>query len=291
MVSAGDQISTPDSEEHYDYFLVDELAGVTLAPTVGPGHDGRSVAFSEHFNLPNLSTEYGVNETSADYWYTYNGVLFMHLNMSDAAGVTNGEHKAFMQEAIAKNPNAHWRIAVIHNALYSAGNHSNPDYSYFDGEIGKYRQYLPAIVTELGIDIVLSGHDHIYVRSKIMDGDTPTDDDISGGYVSEPSGTLHLAASSSTGSKFYSNQVGAPSYAAVINDEDRKSVIHFSVTGDTLSFKSYFLDDMSVFDSFSVYKAPHVHTPELVEASTPTCEKKRKPGALELHRLQSCLSR
>lgn len=274
VVSAGDQISTPDSEEHYDYFLVDELAGLTLAPTVGPGHDARSVAFTEHFNLPNVSTEYGVNETSANYWYTYNATLFMHLNMSDASAITNGEHKTFMEQTIAANPNAKWKIVILHNALFSAGNHSNPDYTYFEGEIGKYRQYLPAILTELDIDIVLSGHDHIYVRSKIMDGTTPTDDEPVNGYIDSPSGTLHICASSSTGSKFYQNQVGDAAYAAVINDEDRKSAIRFSVTDDSLTLKSYFLDDMTVFDSLTLYKEPHVHTPVSIDEKAPTCTEK-----------------
>lgn len=285
LVSAGDQITTPDSEEQYGYLLVDDLAGLTFAPTIGPSHDSASPAFTDHFNLPNLSTEYGVNETGANYWYTYNGVLFMHLNMSDTAAATNGEHKAFMQEAIAKNPNATWKIAVIHNALYSTGNHSDPEYKYFDSEIGKYRQALSPILTELGIDVVLSGHDHIYVRSHIMDGDTPVKYDTSNGYIDEPAGTLHIAASSSTGSKFYDSTVVDGYYVAVENAEKRKSAIHFSITDSSLTFSAVFLDDMSVFDTLTINKTPHVHTPESIDATAPTCDTK---GNEQYWRCTSC---
>ena len=274
LISAGDQITTPNSEEQYGYLLVDQLTGLTFAPTIGPSHDSESPAFSEHFNLPNVSTKYGVTQTGANYWYTYNGTLFMHLNMADTSAATNGEHETFMKEAIAANPNAKWKIAIIHNALYSAGDHSNPNYNYFEGEIGKYRAALAPVLTNLGIDIVLSGHDHIYVRSHIMNGDTPVEYDTVNGYINEPDGTLHIAASSSTGSKFYPNQVPDAYYAAVINDEQRKSAILFSVTDTSITFKSYFLDDMTVFDTLTIYKTPHVHTPESVDANDPTCDKK-----------------
>ncbi len=274
LVSAGDQVTTPDSEEQYGYLLVEEISGITFAPTIGPSHDSQSVAFTEHFALPNVSDKYGVNETGANYWYTYNSALFMHLNMSDTSAATNGEHKAFMKETIAANPDAKWTFVILHNALFSAGDHSSPEYKYFETEIGKYREVLAPVLTELDIDVVLSGHDHIYVRSKIMNGATPTDDVETDGYISEPSGTLHIAASSSTGSKFYPNSVPDAYYAAVINDEQRKSAILFSVTDNSITFKSYFLDDMSVFDELTVYKKPHVHTPKSIDANDPTCDKK-----------------
>ena len=274
LVSAGDQVTAPDSEEQYGYLLLDGLTGLTFAPTVGPVHDSPSVAFTEHYNLPNVSTEYGANETGANYWYTYGSILFMHLNMSDTAAATNGEHKAFMEETIAANPNAKWKIVIIHNALYSTGSHSDPNYKYFESEIGKYRQALAPVLTELGIDIVLSGHDHIYVRSHIMNGDTPVDYVVENGYINEPNGTLHICASSSTGSKFYDSTVENGYYVAVENAEKRKSAIHFSVTDTSITFNSYFLDDMSVFDSLTIYKTPHVHTPESIDYKAPKCDAK-----------------
>lgn len=39
LISAGDQITTPTSEEQYGYLLVDQLTGLTFAPTIGPSHD------------------------------------------------------------------------------------------------------------------------------------------------------------------------------------------------------------------------------------------------------------
>ena len=276
LISAGDQVVTPDDEQQYSYFIVDELASIALAPTVGPSHDAYSLSFSDHFNLPNLSDKYGVNnagqETSANYWYTYNNALFMHLNMSDTSAATNGEHEAFMREAMAANPNVMWNIVVMHNSLYSTGMHGDPSYDYFDGEIGKYRPALSPIFTELGIDVVLSGHDHVYVRSKLMNGIEVSGDTVVSNSVFDPEGTLYVCASSSTGSKFYQKQTNAiDEFIAFENYEERKSAIKVKITGESLTLTSYFLDDMEVFDTFTIQKVPHVCAPEYVAGWDPTC--------------------
>ena len=272
IVLSGDNIVTPDEEEQYNHFIVDAMKNTAFAPTVGPAHDSPSVSFSEHFNIPNKSDSYGVNETSANYWYIYNNVLFMHLNMSDTAAAKNGEHKAFMEETIEMNPGVRWKIVVLHNALYSAGMHSDPSYAYFESEISAYREHLAPSLTECGIDLVLSGHDHIYVRSKFMNGNVVSDICTDEGYVIDPIGTLHIAASSSTGTKFYENKVGDADYIAKLSEEKRKSAICFSITDTTLTLNSYYLDDMSVFDNFTIVKSEHIHTPEVIEYKAPTCE-------------------
>ena len=272
LISAGDQVVTPDSEEHYSYLLVDEMTKFAFAPTVGPVHDSPSSTFSDHYNLPNKSDKYGVNETSANYWYTYNNALFMHLNMSDTSAATNGEHEAFMKEAMAANPNVMWNIVVMHNSLYSTGMHGDPSYDYFDGEIGKYRPALSPIFTELGIDVVLSGHDHVYVRSKLMNGIEVSGDTVVSNSVFDPEGTLYVCASSSTGSKFYQKQTNAiDELIAFENYEKRKSAIKVKITGESLTLTSYFLDDMEVFDTFTIQKVPHVCSPEYVAGWEPTC--------------------
>ena len=258
IVSAGDQISTPDSIEHFDYFAVDGLSSVTFAPTAGPVHDVEGGdtygAYTEHYNIPNLSDEYGVNGGTSNYYYVYNNILFMNLNMCDASASTNGEHRSFMEEAIAANPDVKWRIVVMHNSLFSTGMHGDPSYQWYESEIGKFRPALAPVFTELGIDVVLSGHDHVYLRTYMMDGVEISDTDtVISGTVSDPDGTLYVCASSSTGSKFY-DKTYEPDFASCENYEKRKSAIKFEVTPTTLKMTSYFLDEMVDFDSFAISK-------------------------------------
>ena len=246
VISAGDQINATDSEQEYSYLVVDELSGVAFMPTVGPYHETPGVAFGDHYNLPNLSTKYGVNETSANYWYTYNNTLFMHLNVSDSSAYTNGEHKNFIKAAIAANPDATWKIVVMHHSLYSTGEHGD------EATMVANREAFAPILTELGIDIVLSGHDHIYLRTSLMNGTEPSDDVVENNVAVLPNGTLYVCANSSTGSKFYTQQYFNGNFVAKDNYEKRKSAIKFDVNDTSITMTSYFLDDMSVFDTFTI---------------------------------------
>ena len=270
VISAGDQICTPNSEDEYSYFIVDELSSTTFAPTIGPVHDSPSVSYSDHYNVPNESAVYGTTTSGGNYWFRYHDSLFMNLNMHDTAAVSNGEHFKFMQETIAANPDVRWKFVIMHSSLFSTGSHSDPDGSYYAGEIGIYRPILAPMFTQLGIDVVLSGHDHVYVRSQMMDGVNISDDVVTDGTVRNPNGTLYLCANSSTGTKFYDGY-GEPSYVAYQNTTRRKSAIQFSVTETSVSFNAYFLDDMSVFDSFTIEKPKHVCAPEKVNYRQPTC--------------------
>ena len=223
------------------------LTDITFAPTVGPYHDSASALFSEHYNLPNLSAKYGKNSTSADYWYVYNNTLFMHLNNSDSSANTNGEHVKFMREAIAANPDVKWKITVMHYSLYSTSKHAQ--------EFGtKYIDALAPAFTELGIDLVLSGHDHVYVRTKVMNGKEISDDVISDGKVSDPSGTVYICANTSTGVRFYEKVLTDTEFVAFESYEKRKSAIKFEVTDTSITMTTYFLDDMSVMDTFIIEK-------------------------------------
>ncbi len=251
LISAGDQVNAPENETQYKYFAVDDLSSLALAATVGPGHDSTSPTFDDHFNVPNKSTEYGVSKTSANYWYTYGNTLFMHLNLSNKEAATNGEHKAFMEEAIAANPDAVWKIVVMHTSLFSTSNHGDPDGSYFEDEVGIYRPALTPIFTELDIDAVLSGHDHVYVRTHMMTNSEVSDDTVENNTVTSPEGTLYLCASSATGSKHYVKKVDAD-FVAYENYEKRKSAVMFDVTDYRLTLTSYFLDNMEVFDTFTI---------------------------------------
>ncbi len=259
LVSAGDQIDTAGSAEQFGYFIGENFTSIALAPSVGPSpHDAPSEMYSEHFNIPNKSTAYGVNTTSADYWYVYNNTVFMHLNMS-SGGNLNGEHINFIKEAIAANPNAKWKVVVMHNSLFSTGPHGDPNYTYFENEIGRLRPALAPEFTRLGIDIVLSGHDHVYVRSQLMNGVDVGNDVVNGNTVTDPTGTLYICASSSTGSKYYSNRF-TDDFVAFQTDEQRKSVLRIFVTDESLTIKAYYLDDMSIFDTFTIEKTVHVCT-------------------------------
>ncbi len=175
VLSAGDQIQTtkkksPNKDgsiseiEYAGYLSPDVLKSLPVATTVG-NHDADNANYSYHFNTPNNS-ELGDNGVvGGDYWFTYGSALFMMLNTQNTNAA---EHKQFIEEAIAANPDCKWRIVTLHQDIYGSAEHSN------EPEITNLRYTLVPYFEENDIDVVLTGHDHAYSRSQILLGGKKT---------------------------------------------------------------------------------------------------------------------
>ena len=152
MLSAGDQVNTASNESQYDGYLNQEIfSSMPQATSIG-NHDSSSNSYNQHFNLPNESADLGDSTAGTDYWYVYNNTLFIDINSNNTS---TAEHKAFMEDAIAKNKDVRWKVVVFHHSVYSTASHTT------DGDIIQRRNELPPVFDELGIDVVLMGHDHV----------------------------------------------------------------------------------------------------------------------------------
>lgn len=173
MISAGDQISirnkkatteealvyTENEIEYAGYLSPDALKSLPTATTLG-NHDAVSGNYSYHFNNPNAS-ELGSTIGGGNYYYTYGNTLFINLNTNNR---NIAEHKKFIEEAVNSAKDSTWRVITLHQDIYGSGEHSN------EPEIVELRYSLVPIFEENNIDIVLTGHDHTYARSKILKG-------------------------------------------------------------------------------------------------------------------------
>ena len=213
VVSAGDQITSADANDDgvtnssmYNAFLNhEEMTGLTFAPMLG-NHDSWTVGeHYQQFNAPGCMVNpatgkyYGVTENggkvnSADYWFVYNSVLFVCLNVNDfvyggAATHTQAKrdqnkqtaeyHLEFIDKVLelnADNEDIRWKVIVYHESPYGSSYHGN----YTRNADGLYeerpeqhmfvdmREYLLPGIYDRDFDVVLSGHDHTYTRSHIL---------------------------------------------------------------------------------------------------------------------------
>ena len=250
LISAGDQINSGDpstvESEYEGFFAPDVLHGITLATNVG-NHEtyAGNGHYSYNYNMPNTSKLGSVDSTgekSGDYWFTYNGVLFMSLNSNN---MSTSEHKAFMEDAIAQNPDANWKIVTFHHSVYSVADHTA------DTDILQRRSELPVVFSDLGVDAVLMGHDHVYTRTYLMDGTTPLiTDEVQDTLTNPESGqVLYITANSASGSKYYEIQdLPQNTFAAVKDQSKRENMTLVDVTEDALTFTTYYTDDAQVTD-------------------------------------------
>lgn len=169
VLSAGDQIQTNAKKvkdgtvseiEYAGYLSPEVLKSLPMATTVG-NHDADNANYTWHFNVPNLSTLGSNGIVGGDYSFRYGDALFMMLNTQD----TNvAEHRQFMEETIKANADCKWRIVTLHQDIYGSAEHSN------EPEITNLRYELVPIFEENDVDVVLTGHDHAYSRTYLLEG-------------------------------------------------------------------------------------------------------------------------
>lgn len=254
LLSAGDQVNTASNETQYTGYLNPLFTSLPSATTIG-NHDSGSAAYNQHFNLPNESSDKGQTTAGSDYWFVYENTLFIDLNSNDRS---TAEHKAFIEEAIAANPNVKWKTVVFHHSIFSTASH------YDDSDIITRREELPQVFKDLDIDVVLMGHDHVYTRTYMMDGTVPDTSKGVQSSVTNPTGILYLTANSASGSKYYDIQAADAEFSAKMDQSYRRTVTDVKVSDTTYTMTTYYADDMSVLDEFTIYKADNSALANLV---------------------------
>jgi hypothetical protein len=122
----------------------------------------------------------------------------------------------------------------MHKALYSAGNDA-----LFPDVLLLRRALLP-LFDDLGIDLVMSGHDHQYYRSVPVKGDKPAGG-IAQSYV-DPKGTVYILPCAACNKRYavHDNMLSAVRECAALHEDPGKSVFtNISISGDTLTYKAY----------------------------------------------------
>ncbi|MFS0853266.1 GH92 family glycosyl hydrolase [Microbacterium sp. 179-I 3D4 NHS] len=254
IVSGGDQIETHRSEDEYGSLIAPELLKqLPFQATIG-NHDNQSDQFNSHFFTPNRSETHGYESTAGraggDYWYTYNGVLYLNIN-TNARSANEEDHAAFLRQVVEEQgAEANWIVVVMHHSLYSAAFHS------VEQDVKERRAALAPVFSELGVDLVLAGHDHIYTRSYLMDGTTPVGDldaqEKSGVTLAAEEGqVLYVTGNSSSGSKFYGLDASSPE-AAVKDQSNQPQYTDVDVTPEAITLTTYQTMDRKVIDEVTL---------------------------------------
>jgi hypothetical protein len=213
LVSGGDQVETANTESQWDAFLApDQLRQYPWAATIG-NHDVGGKAYEQHLSTPNTDRSAALyangqptsNTSGGDYWYIYKDVLFIDLNSNSYATSQGGggdeAHIDYVTDVIDQHgADAKYTVLVYHHAIYSPADHAK------DGDNKARRVDFPTAFSELGVDLVLQGHDHSYSRSYLINSGQKADADEQPGQADVypgPGGVLYVTANSASGSKYY----------------------------------------------------------------------------------------
>ena len=207
LVSGGDQVETANTESQWDAFLgSDKLRQYPWAATIG-NHDVGGKAYDQHFWTPNTDRSapfYSgsqATQSGGDYWYVYKNTLFIHLNSNAYATGKDAAHVQYITDVVnAHGAEAKYTVLVFHHAIYSPAAHAN------DGDNKQRRLDFPTAFSNLGVDLVLAGHDHSYSRSyALKNGQKANAAEQPGAaqVATGPGGVIYVTGNSASGSKYY----------------------------------------------------------------------------------------
>ncbi len=260
-----------------------------FVPAAG-NHDSWATSFTDRFAI-----DYdGSVQTGGHYTFTYGDMFFAVLNTNESGGGI-AEQAKWLSDKLAGTDKT-WKIVMEHKGLISTGDHSN------ESDVAAWRKELLPVMARYKVDMMLQGHDHVYVRSKpylygengggYYGGRTPNMEEtfvteLRGGeeitYSVEPSGTFYVTA----------NYAGRKSYAPVdydktliypaINPYNGKAMsieikqqmfTSIRIGGDTLEYNAYTFDgtDAELYDTYNVKKNTYLPVEKLLSEAPSAAE-------------------
>lgn len=176
ILHLGDVCAWGGSYSFWQYLYENRYFSEYMWAGVNGNHDNMTRKYqltNEFFRNANYNPRNGYEpETGVCYYFKYNGVLFIMLNNEDMRTEDGlAAAREWLAKVVKENPSK--AIVVCEH------------YQWFFGESGKDSQYARwhDLFDELGVDVALSGNNHIYVRAidkNTLYIQTPSSDDERG---------------------------------------------------------------------------------------------------------------
>ncbi len=235
----GDLVNNPQKDALWnDFFQSLEFIPRIIPSVMVPGnHEYGSISKEQkhirdltklwrpHFTLPENGPD-GLSETA--YTFDYQGVRFVMLNGNKRLT----QQAAWMDSVLASNPNR-WTIAAVHQPVFSMGK---------ERDHTSIRDTLMPLFDKYSVDLVLTGHDHVYSRSyKLKNGQIVSEGEKGTVYIVSVCGTKQYAIN-----LIYKDLM-------VKYSENVALFQVISVDGDRLKYTAY-TSSGNIYDAFELVK-------------------------------------
>lgn len=265
IMHTGDVVDSGKNFEQWNWLFnaaSDTLLNTVMMPATGNHEEDMDNATVENF----LLTDYPQQDTTNGVYYSfdYNNAHFMVLNTNDLnSDNTLGTKQLEWLKADAAASDKTWKIVALHKAVYSNGSH------YDDDDVTALRKQLSTLMPQLDIDVVLQGHDHVYLRTSAMNNNavceiverTVKHDGTTYTAMVNPDGTVY-AIDGCAGVKYYQTKDAALTdqlfpRAESIVDAKAPVFAAIEIDGENLFFNAYTVKngEAQKIDSFAITKA------------------------------------
>ncbi len=171
VITTGDNAypSATNAEYLREFFLPyqDILKNIPLWTVLG-NHDARRWTFYKLFDRPEQAEAGGLASNSEHYFsldYGYAHFILLdnhHFDLSAQSPMLQ-----WLQQDV-KQTRAKWVIVIFHHPPYTGGTYDSDNEKHSRGRMKKTRENLLPVFEKLGVDLVISGHSHVYERSHLL---------------------------------------------------------------------------------------------------------------------------
>lgn len=188
LVSPGDNTSTGETAKEWQTLLMPKaLRQLPMALAIG-NHDKKGMMYEYYTNMPNEYYGKFFSGLDRDFWFRHGDALYLFY---DSTTGNAPDHEAMTREAIKLNPDAKWRIGVVHHGIYGAGDCIGDA----ETEILLTTIFAP-IFESFDLDLVITGHTHSQGRSHFMNNTKVVGKAESGKTYTDPEGIVYLNSNS-----------------------------------------------------------------------------------------------
>lgn len=253
----------------------DYLKETLITSIAGSYHESLASELYDHFNFyipDDQDTSNGIY-----YSYDYNDAHFVMIDVNDITSVDDTTYAGGLRATLSEKQekwlkadlsatDKSWKIVGIHWSLYGSGGSAQ------EGQVRALRNYLIKIFDEYDVDLVLSGHDHIFERtlplysqSNILDywdsGAVRPGSRVDMQYGNDnvtfdvnPNGTVFLQTGSIATNKAITSPYAYTTYYDKQSEVDLPMYSAITIDGDKLVVKSYTVENgvSTLYDSYGI---------------------------------------
>ena len=170
-ITTGDNAYRSGTNEQFQKGFFDPYKSILQNTPVWPAygnHDARRWAFFDIFSLPTKAESGGIPSGSEHFYsFDYANIHVVMLDSQDSSYDLDGEMLTWLKKDL-KQTKQQWLIAVFHHPPYSKGTHDSDSKRDSRGRLVSVRENILPILEKFGVDVVLSGHSHMYERSDLI---------------------------------------------------------------------------------------------------------------------------
>ncbi len=268
VVHMGDFVDDGNNEDYWDWLLDSKLWRENAVVPLAGNHEARISPIACRYGVENsivghFNVDKSLNQdfsTGIYYSYIYKNTLFIVLNTNDMDEYGRISKEQYLWALNkAKNTNTKWKILLTHKSPYSNGPHHK------DSDVRSMKWQIIRLAYEGNIDLVIGGHDHVYVRTPMLSAEKVIScEKRLKNYNGEnyetylnSNGTIFIVPGTS-GVKNYKQDLSFMFPTEKIMDVNFPIYSKVDVTEDTLYYTSYKYDVLKrksyILDKFAIEK-------------------------------------